>query len=262
MNCKKILWYSDYGKDCMTGYATVTRNLIDQLKKAYGKDLHITVCAVNYYDKTYTEYDNTVEVVSAKFGPDGKLRTGKFFDEDDFGRTHFLWLYRNMKFDAVFILADYSTVSTIVPLMKAYDAEMNFKKPFNIFYFPVDGPIISNQENEKFESGNLVFQKESYKKFLSKNINHINAISYFDKAVTFTQYGYDEVIKRAGIIDKGHLINSGKLKVIYHGTNINDFYPVFEPQRQKLREKHFGKLSGRTIIGLINRNQPRKDIRT
>jgi len=68
------------------------------------------------------------------------------------------------------------------------------------------------------------------------------------------QYAYEECIKK----DKSL---KDKLKVIYHGTNLEDFHPIDDKEAKKIREGFFLKENADKFIFMnLNRNQPRKDI--
>ena len=59
---KKILCLFDYGMGVMTGYATVSKNIVAQVKKEFGDDLHLDIIAINYFGDPYKEYNDTVQV--------------------------------------------------------------------------------------------------------------------------------------------------------------------------------------------------------
>ena len=74
---KTILCLMDYGKECRTGFATVSKNVKRELKKAFGEDLELHILAVNHFGDNYTEEDGTI-VLGAKRND---VRS------DDFGTT-------------------------------------------------------------------------------------------------------------------------------------------------------------------------------
>ncbi len=62
-----------------TGFGTVTKNVISQLRNHFKGEFHFTICAINYFGEP-THEENTV-IYPAKLS-DGK--------QDDFGRNFFL----------------------------------------------------------------------------------------------------------------------------------------------------------------------------
>ena len=73
--------------------------------------------------------------------------------------------------------------------------------------------------------------------------------------VTYTEFGRKEVIKHRPDLKT-------KLKVVPHGNNSKDFYPVSPEEKSKFRKEFFGDNADKFIITNVNRNQPRKDIPT
>jgi glycosyltransferase involved in cell wall biosynthesis len=263
---KRILWFSDYGKDIRTGYATVSRNLIQQLKAYFGKNLLIEVVAINYYDEAYSEYDGSVTVTSAICGPGGKNQPDNMPQgEDSYGLIRFLQAYCSGIYDGVFILLDIAVVATIIPLMQQPHGKTNkegkrFKIPASVVYFPVDGPIQTKVENKTWDQTTYDRMDEETRKGCTKWIEPLQALTFFDHAYTFTEYGQRQVMHQATPLQRQKFLYS--LGFIYHGTNTSDFYALPENEAQRFRLQYFKKNSKKFIIGVINRNQPRKDIPT
>ena len=160
------------------------------------------------------------EVVSAKIN-DAK--------KDDFGRHIFLKTLSDLDYDGVFIMQDLGVVIPIIPIMEKIrkQKKANGRKQFrSIFYFPVDCRIYAE---------------------LTKNIE------FFDLLVTYTEFGRNQVLKFKPDLKP-------KLKVVNHGTNTKDYYPMAEDEKLKLKKEFFGDKNDRFIVTNINRNQPRKDI--
>lgn len=264
---KKILFLSDYGNGCMTGYATVSRNIIARLKACFEDELHIDVVAVNYFGPAYKEYNDTVSVVSGKLAQNRIGVPEEFKDGDNFGRLHFAELYNLNFYDGIFILMDLGTIAPVVPWFKHADwikqrkaAPAAFSKPPSIIYFPVDGKIHECVERENFNENDIKGYPKEVQTFYTKQIRQLDELDYFTAAVTFTQYGQDQVElqKLAG----RNPVSKNIRAVIPHGINTSEFFPVDQAEKKKFRDHYFGKNAGKYIIGVINRNQPRKDIPT
>ena len=71
----------DYGKECRTGFATVSKNIKKELKKSFGDDLQLHICAVNHFGENYTEDDGTI-VLSAKRSDVRSDDFGRFANDD------------------------------------------------------------------------------------------------------------------------------------------------------------------------------------
>ena len=217
---KTILCLMDYGKECRTGFATVSRNIKSEVKRAFGDDLELHICAVNHFGENYTEDDGTI-VLSAKRND---------VKSDDFGRFAFLKiLHDSNDYDGIFIIQDLGVIQPIIEILESIKQKKKKegKKQFkSIWYFPVDChlfPIL------------------------------VKGIEFFDLLVTYTYFGRDEVLKLRPDLQ-------GKIKVVYHGNNPKDFYPLPDEEKLKFRKEFFGKNADKIIVSNINRNQPRKDL--
>jgi len=208
--------------NCHTGFATVSHNIKKQLKNNFGANMQFDVCAINYFGEPYTEQDGTY-VVSAV-----KSATKK----DDFGRFGFLKILKDSnEYDGIFIIQDLGVILPIVAILKTIKEEKiaNNKKQFkSIFYFPVDAPLV-----EKLTEG----------------------LEFFDSIVAYTEYGRNEVLRLRHELKK-------KIKVIPHGNNPKQFFPLPQNEVLEFRKEYFGRNADKFIITNINRNQPRKDIPT
>ena len=104
---------------------------------------------------------------------------------------------------------------------------MNNKKVFkSIFYFPVDCRLVDKL---------------------------VEGLEFFDTLIAYTEYGRNEVLRL-----KPEL--KGKVKVIPHGNNNKEFYPIPKDEIQAFRNEYFEKNADKFIITNVNRNQPRKEI--
>lgn len=259
----KLLWLSDYGRNVNTGYATVSRNLIRQLKEIYGNKLVIDVVAINYFDEQYWEYDETVLVTSAMLGPGGRANPASEAERHKFGLLHFLWKYRNQEYDGVFMLQDLGVLAPAVANMRKIDEEKRkFKLPVipKIIYFPVDGPIQTEVLNAEFDEEKYKQLPANEKHLFSKYIRPLDALTYFTKAVTFTEYGFNQVLRQTKPEMQRNI--SCRLRIIPHGIDQLGFYPVQDHIKAHYRPILFQKNADKFIVGVINRNQPRKEIPT
>lgn len=208
--------------NCHTGFATVSHNIKKELKNNFGKNIQLDIIAINYFGEPYTEEDGTY-VISAV-----KSATKK----DDFGRLTFLKILKESnEYDGIFIIQDLGVILPIVPILKTIKEEKiaNNKKQFkSIFYFPVDAPLV-----EKLTEG----------------------LEFFDSIVAYTEYGRNEVLRLRPELKK-------KIKVIPHGNNPKQFFPLPQNEVLEFRKEYFGNNADKFIITNVNRNQPRKDIPT
>ncbi len=223
-----ILMLSDYGKEVITGFATVANNIVKNLKRHYGHNLLIDIVAINYFGKPYKEYftdgekrmNATVNVIGAQVNDPNK---------DDFGRVVFGQLLNDGNYDGIFIIQDITVVTPFIPVLQKIkqDKKDGGKKLFkSVFYFPVDCILIDGL---------------------------LNDIEFFDTLVTYTEYGREQVCKIRPDLRK-------KLQVVYHGTDTNIFYPLPEEEKKRFRYEYFQENAEKFIVNNTNRNQWRKDI--
>jgi glycosyltransferase involved in cell wall biosynthesis len=215
-----ILALFDYNS--ITGFSTVSNNLVKTWKTYFGDDLHMDIVAINYFGEDYSD-GNNIRVISAK---------EKDIAKDDFGRYAFLRSMRDKNYDLIFILQDLGVVSPMVKFIKEAQNEqrlrnkgMTFK---SVFYFPVDFSLLPSMT--------------SY-------------LDFFDYLATFTEYGKTQVLKLNSKVAK-------KLNVIPHGNNMEHFDVIPKEDALAFRKEYFGKNADKFIVTNINRNQSRKDIPT
>lgn len=214
---KKILILCDYV--ARTGFGTVSKNIMEELRRSFGHRLKKTIIAVNYFGEPFWE-DESTYVISAKLNDVKK---------DDYGRYFFLKFLQENDYDGIFICQDLGVIRPFIEVLqhiKSEKKEKNRKGFKSIFYFPVDCHIIEE---------------------LTKDIE------FFDLLVTYTDFARKEVLRF-----QPHL--KGKIKVIPHGNNSKDFYPMPEQEKLAFRREYFGENAEKIIITNVNRNQPRKDI--
>ena len=192
---------------------------------------------VYYWDAHYGDAMHLDIVAINYFGesyspkPNVRVISGKLNDvaKDDFGRYVFMRSLMDVDYDLVFILQDLGVVVPMVTeLKKIKDGKREAgKKLFkSVFYFPVDFDLTPNL---------------------------VVGLEFFDTLATFTQWGKSVVLARNPRL-------RDKLRVIHHGNNPRDFYPVPKTDRDAFRLEYYGKNADKFIVGCVNRNQSRKDI--
>ena len=220
MKQKKVLCLFDY--IARTGFGTVSKNIVKEIKNHYGEDVLLDIIAINYFGEPfYDEFNNYV--ISAPLN-DG--------NQDNYGRYFFLKTLQDTEaYDGIFVCQDLGVIVPFIEVMehiKAEKKEKNKKSFKSIFYFPVDCHLVPQ---------------------LTRNLE------FFDLLVTYTEFGRAEVLKHRPDLKT-------KLKVVPHGNNSKDFYPVTEDEKAKFRKEFFSDNADKFIITNVNRNQPRKDIPT
>ena len=177
-----ILALFDYNS--ITGFSTVSNNLVQNWKEFFGDDLFMDIVAINYFGKDYNEGKN-IRVISAK---------EKDVAKDDFGRYAFLRSMRDGNYDLIFILQDLGVVSPMVKFIKEAQNEQRLRNNGitfkSVFYFPVDFGLLPSMT--------------AY-------------LDFFDYLATFTEYGKAQVLRLNPKVSK-------KLHVIPHGNNMEHFY--------------------------------------
>jgi glycosyltransferase involved in cell wall biosynthesis len=156
---KTVLILCDYV--ARTGFGTVSKNIIGELKRAFGPTLKKTIIAVNYFGEPFWEDEHTL-VLSAKKND---------FKQDDFGRYFFLKTLKENEYDGIFICQDVGVITPFIEVIQHIKNEKkeNNKKSFkSIFYFPIDCKIIKQL---------------------------VKDLEFFDVIVTYTEYGRKEVLR-------------------------------------------------------------------
>ena len=205
-----------------TGFATVSANIKKEVKKYFGNDIKLDIVAINYFGDAFEEEDGTYVVSAIKSAS----------KKDDFGRLGFMKVLNDSnEYDGIFIMQDLGVILPIVSILKSIKDEKknNKKKLFkSIYYFPIDCQLIDKL---------------------------VEGLEFFDCIVTYTNYGRNEILRLRPEL-------KGKVKVVPHGNNPKDFYPMEQDAISKFRNEYFGANANKFIITNINRNQPRKDIPT
>jgi len=165
---------------------------------------------------------NNIRVISAK---------KRDVAEDDWGRYVFMRSLKDIDYDLIYILADLGTVVPIIPYLKDIKAEkkaQNRKQFKSILYFPVDFALTPNLGV---------------------------GLEFFDSLATYTEFGRIHALRVNPAL-------KGKIKVVPHGNNMENFYPLPEGEAQAFRKEYFGENADKFIVGCVNRNQTRKDLPT
>lgn len=198
----RILALFDY--NTFTGFATVSRNLVQQWQKTYGKDMVLHIVAVNYFGDDYSEGEN-IRVISAK---------KKDVAKDDFGRYVFMASLRGGDYDLIFILQDLGVIVPIIPHLIEIKEEKKkagrqlFK---SVLYFPVDFALTPN---------------------LGKGLE------FFDMLATYTEYGRSHVLRlNKQLITKLYVIPHGNNNEHFHKLELEEMHAFrneyFQPNQNK-----------------------------
>ena len=175
---KNILFFGDF--DCTTGFGNVSKELVSEFSKEY----FVTVFATNNYNKEPYTFSDNIYVIPA-------LNTRDDNDKDLYARKSFLKLLYNGNYDIVFCLNDLEVINELdehlrkVKSARKKDNKKSFK---SIFYFPIDSPVRKKD---------------------------LNVLSFFDEAVTYTDYAKEEVKRLLGFNN-----SYKKLKVVPHGVSL------------------------------------------
>jgi hypothetical protein len=166
--------------------------------------------------------EDNIRVISAK-----KHDVAK----DDWGRYVFMRSLKDIDYDLIFILGDLGTVVPMIPYLKEIKDEKkaaNRKQFKSILYYPVDFSLTPNLGV---------------------------GLEFFDSLATYTEFGRFHSLRVNPAI-------KGKIKVVPHGNNMENFFCLPKDQAQEFRKQYFGENADKFIVGSINRNQSRKDIPT
>ena len=217
-----LLFFGDFG--CTTGFANVSKELIENWAK--DKNLKIVVFAINDYGKEPYDYLPNVKVIPAMSSvPADEPK------DDVYCRLQFLRLLMHNDFDVVFCLNDIEIFNEMGEHLRNLKNEKrkqnkpNFK---SIVYFPIDSeprPV------------------------------DLKILDFFDEVITYTEYA-----KRV-LSPLTTEANAKRIKVIPHGCNTKDFYPLSEEEKLKAKLEIVGEGNEETFLfGTVNRNSARKDL--
>jgi len=239
MTKRKILVLADSPTVC-TGFANVSRNV---LKSLYDTGRYeIDMVGINYfgdYDKKEFEekYYFLNKIIPAKHPASNDLYGRELTKGTLLGYNKTL----RPPYDIFFTIQDHFILSALSAENKTPFANSikNIQKTIldepqlrpNHFtwigYFPVDSTLKEEWVND--------------------------SINKADYPVAYCDYGKKEILKINTDIEK-------RLKIIRHGTNTSEFYPIED--KNTLRHKYFKDVINDDTFLLINvnRNQPRKDL--
>ena len=217
-----LLFFGDF--NCTTGFGNVSKELIENWAK--DKNLKIVVFAINDHSPLTYDYLPNVKVIPAKSSvlPDEPK-------DDVYCRLQFLRLLMHNDFDVVFCLNDIEIFNEMGGYLKELKAEKrkqnkpNFK---SIVYFPIDSeprPV------------------------------DLKILDFFDEVVTYTEYA------KKVLIPLTNPTNAKRIRVIPHGCNTKDFYPLSDEEKLKAKLEIVGEGNEDTFLfGTVNRNSARKDL--
>jgi len=146
-------------------------------------------------------------------------------ERDPYGRRKAQSMILNADFDILFFFQDTFILNPWVPNLISR-LKMSGRRFRSVMYGPVDG-----------------VPKRDW----------MNPFRSVDIPVTYTNFAYRECVKLAPELEN-------HLRVIYHGVNDKDFYPLDPKQKQEVGRKYFGAYADYFKIFNLNRNQQRKDI--
>jgi glycosyltransferase involved in cell wall biosynthesis len=209
---------------CTTGFGNVSKELIDEWSK--DKNLNIVVFAINNFAEAPYDYKENVKVLPAMSLSESK--------KDVYCRIEFLKVLYQNNFDVIFCLNDIEIFNEMgehilnVKTQKKKENKPNFK---SMVYFPIDSeprPV------------------------------DLKILSFFDEVITYTEYA-KSVMKNLTTE-----ANYKKIKVIPHGCNTSEFYPLSEEEKLKAKLELLGDAGNDEtyLFGSVNRNSARKDLGT
>lgn len=207
---------------CTTGFGNVSKELIDNWSK--DKNLRIVVFAINNFAEAPYNYSENVKVIPAMTIAESK--------KDVYCRIEFLKTIYQNDFDVVFCLNDieiFNEMGEHFVIVKNKKKEENRKSFKSMVYFPIDS------EPRPFD---------------------LKVLSFFDEVITYTNYGKN-VMKPLTTPT-----NFKKIKVIPHGCNTTDFYPLTDAEKLEAKLEILGDAGDAEtyLFGTVNRNSARKDL--
>ena len=204
--------------NCTTGFGNVSKKLIDNWSK--DKKLNITVFAINDFSEKSYNYTENVLVIPALSVSENK--------KDVYCRLEFLKILYQNDFDILFCLNDIEIFNEMgehllnVKKEKRARNRPNFK---SIVYFPIDS---------------------------EPRPNDLKIINFFDEVITYTEYA--KAVMKPLLTE----LQFKKIKVIPHGCDTTNFFPMTPFEKSKVKEELFGE--NKFIFGSVNRNSTRKDL--
>lgn len=219
----RILVYSDAPSVC-TGFGSVTRNIFGPLiDRGVLTPDDVSFFGVNYTGDFFPDQHKFHQWPAA---------LGMGNDRDPYGRNRFcqMTLNNTWPFDLLFVLQDHFTVAPFLPgLVKQLREQIpQGRPPFKvIYYIPIDGTYL----------------RPDWVQWIPE---------YVDYPVAYMHWSAKLL---TGMVPALH----GKLRVIYHGTNPETFFPVDAETRLQFRRNVLKVADDQPLVISVNRNQPRKD---
>jgi len=207
---------------CTTGFGNVSKELIDNWSK--DKNLRIVVFAINNFAEALYDYKENVKVIPAMTIAESK--------KDVYCRIEFLKTIYQNDFDVVFCLNDieiFNEMEEHFIIVKNKKKEENRKSFKSMIYFPVDS---------------------------EPRLTDLKVIGFFDEVITYTDYAKN-IMKPLTTPT-----NFKKIKVIPHGCNTKDFYPLTDAEKLEAKLEILGEAGDAEtfLFGSVNRNSARKDL--
>lgn len=208
-----------------TGFATVVRNVLLPLLDDG------TIEDANFFGINYTgdPHSLTARGKPIKQWP---ARPGVSMDPDPYGRQRFsqMALSGAWPFDVLFVIQDHFIVAPFLPdLVKQLRAQVpQGRPPFRVVYYvPIDGEML----------------KPEWVGWIPE---------FVDYPVAYMHWSGQMLTSMVPAL-------RDTLRVIYHGTNPETFFPLPAEERQAFRRNVMQVRDDQPLILWVNRNQPRKD---
>lgn len=223
MEARSMLCYMDFGTH--TGFSSVAHNLMDRLLPYFAEqNITVSICATNYLGSPFW--------YQGKNGGKAYVRAAKDYAKnmkDLWYRDGMLKLLHEKDWDYLWAINDIPVFSPMMEILQVIKTEYQIKKKKRlktILYTPIDSAI---------------------------NPSFTNDLNLWDELVTYTDYAKTEIEKHYNPLE------GKEIKVIYHGANRKDFYPIENFDKKAAREKWKLPTDG-FIFGNVNKNNSRKNI--
>lgn len=225
----RILVLGDTGT-CATGFGTLLRNILYELAK--NKNYDITQIGINFDGDFYDQRKFPYKIYPASPMGQGDLYGLQRLDNVLQGADKNI----PIPFDLLITVQDHFIIEQVADRIKQYQKQYKEQGQLMkwIAYYPVDSKV-----------------KE----------NWVNTIMKADYPVVYTDFAKRECMEFDYLNP-----DIEKMRVIYHGVNTQDFYPISEKEKIEFRNQYFKKMKEKInvekayIVLNVNRNQERKDM--